>query len=97
MVLSRAIVRDLHGREAAASVLGYITMAWVLVPMFAPALGGLLFGLGGYGPAFERDPAAVLEDVLDGIVSIESAERQYGVVIRDGTVDAAATAATRGA
>ncbi len=42
MVLSRAIVRDLHGREAAASVLGYITMVWVMVPMFAPALGGLL-------------------------------------------------------
>jgi len=42
MVLSRAIVRDLHGREAAASVLGYLTMTWVLVPMFAPALGGFL-------------------------------------------------------
>ncbi len=42
MVLARAIVRDLHGREASASVLGYITMVWVLVPMFAPALGGLL-------------------------------------------------------
>lgn len=42
MVLGRAIVRDLHGREASASILGYITMAWVLVPMFAPALGGFL-------------------------------------------------------
>lgn len=42
MVLGRAIVRDLHGREASASVLGYITMTWVLVPMFAPALGGFL-------------------------------------------------------
>lgn len=42
MVLARAIVRDLHSREAAASVLGYITMAWVLVPMFAPALGGVM-------------------------------------------------------
>ena len=42
MVLARAIVRDLHGREASASVLGYITMTWVLVPMFAPALGGLI-------------------------------------------------------
>ena len=41
MVLARAIVRDLHGREASASVLGYITMTWVLVPMFAPALGGI--------------------------------------------------------
>ncbi|MEM8762066.1 MAG: hydantoinase B/oxoprolinase family protein, partial [Pseudomonadota bacterium] len=27
---------------------------------------------GGYGHAFDRDPAAVLEDVLDGIVSTES-------------------------
>jgi len=36
MVLARAIIRDLHGREASASVLGYITMTWVLVPMFAP-------------------------------------------------------------
>jgi len=42
MVLARAIIRDLHGREASASVLGYVTMVWVLVPMFAPALGGLL-------------------------------------------------------
>ncbi|MEM6489043.1 MAG: hypothetical protein AAF677_12390 [Pseudomonadota bacterium] len=50
---------------------------------------------GGYGPAFERPAEAVLEDVLDGIVSAESAERDYGVVIRDGAVDAAATAASR--
>ena len=51
---------------------------------------------GGYGPAFERNPAAVLEDVLDGIVSVASAAREYGVVIRDGAVDEAATAEARG-
>ena len=51
---------------------------------------------GGYGSAFERDPDAVLDDVLDGIVSVESAESDYGVVIRGGAVDAAATAAKRG-
>ncbi|MFK7945577.1 MAG: hydantoinase B/oxoprolinase family protein [Paracoccaceae bacterium] len=50
---------------------------------------------GGYGPARERDPQAVLEDVLDGIVSVESAASQYGVVIADGVVDAAATATLR--
>lgn len=50
---------------------------------------------GGYGPAFERPPEAVLEDVLDGIVSVESAEKLYGVVILDNAVDAAATAAKR--
>ncbi len=38
-------------------------------------------GGGGYGDAFERDPALVLEDVLDEKVSIEAARRDYGVVI----------------
>ncbi|MEO1491326.1 MAG: hydantoinase B/oxoprolinase family protein [Pseudomonadota bacterium] len=52
---------------------------------------------GGYGPASERDPQAVLDDVLDGIVSIESAASAYGVVIEGGAIDTAATAAKRGA
>ncbi|MGO1118976.1 multidrug effflux MFS transporter [Rhodovibrionaceae bacterium A322] len=42
LVLSRAIVRDLYERDKAASVIGYITMAWVLAPMLAPTIGGLL-------------------------------------------------------
>lgn len=42
MILSRAIVRDLFSREQSASVLGYITMAWVLAPMVAPIIGGTL-------------------------------------------------------
>jgi len=42
MILSRAIVRDLFSREQSASVLGYITMAWVLAPMISPLIGGLL-------------------------------------------------------
>ncbi len=42
LVLSRAMVRDLYERDKAASVIGYITMAWVLAPMLAPTLGGLL-------------------------------------------------------
>jgi DHA1 family bicyclomycin/chloramphenicol resistance-like MFS transporter len=52
MVLARAVVRDLHGREASASVLGYITMTWVLVPMFAPALGGLLDEIASWRTSF---------------------------------------------
>ncbi len=42
MVLSRAIIRDLHNERAAASVIGYITMAWALAPMVAPIVGGYL-------------------------------------------------------
>jgi N-methylhydantoinase B len=41
-------------------------------------------GGGGSGSPFERDPALVLEDVLDGKVSVEAARERYGVVIVDG-------------
>ena len=56
----------------------------------------LMPGGGGYGNAFERDPAMVLEDVENGFVSIEGAESDYGVIIRDGAIDMAATEARRG-
>jgi N-methylhydantoinase B len=54
-------------------------------------------GGGGFGDPLARDPAAVLEDVLDELVTPEGACHDYGVVI-DTTawqVDAAATAAER--
>lgn len=38
-------------------------------------------GGGGWGDPLERDPAAVLEDVLDEYVSIEAAGKHYGVII----------------
>jgi N-methylhydantoinase B len=41
----------------------------------------VMAGGGGYGNAFERDPTAVLDDVLDGNVSLEKARTEYGVVI----------------
>ena len=41
-VLARAIVRDLYEREKAASMLAYVTMAMVVVPMMAPGIGGYL-------------------------------------------------------
>lgn len=42
MVLSRAIVRDMVPANQAASMIGYVTMGMAVVPMVAPALGGLL-------------------------------------------------------
>jgi N-methylhydantoinase B len=38
-------------------------------------------GGGGYGSAFERDPALVLRDVRLGLVSLEAAETSYGVAL----------------
>jgi N-methylhydantoinase B len=53
---------------------------WVL-----PAGERLLFemgGGGGWGDPLDRDPSRVLNDVVGGYVSVASAERDYGVVIR---------------
>ena len=36
---------------------------------------------GGYGDPLERDPEAVLDDVVDGLISRESALRDYRVAI----------------
>jgi N-methylhydantoinase B len=38
-------------------------------------------GGGGFGAAFDREPALVLDDVLEGKVSAAAAEQRYGVVI----------------
>jgi N-methylhydantoinase B len=50
---------------------------------------------GGYGNPLARTPEAVLENVLDEIISADLARRQYGVVIANGEVDAVATKALR--
>jgi len=38
---------------------------------------------GGYGNPLERNPEKVLSDVLDGYISVEIANKDYGVVITD--------------
>jgi N-methylhydantoinase B len=54
-------------------------------------------GAGGYGDPLERDAARVLEDVLDGYISLAAAREQYGVIIDPATmtVDDAARARAR--
>ena len=52
-------------------------------------------GAGGYGNPLERDRTALMADIRDGKVSIESAREDYGVVVNPETltVDEAATEA----
>jgi N-methylhydantoinase B len=58
-------------------------------------------GGGGWGSPLDREPQAVLDDVLDEYVSVEGAERDYGVVLSGSLedltleVDEEATAARR--
>jgi N-methylhydantoinase B len=52
-------------------------------------------GGGGFGDPLERDPARVAADLAEGYVTPAAAERDYGVIWRDGAVDLAATHAKR--
>jgi N-methylhydantoinase B len=54
-------------------------------------------GGGGWGHPFDREPERVREDVRGGVVSLGSAERDYGVVLTgpDFEIDVAATARLR--
>lgn len=54
-------------------------------------------GGGGRGNPAKREPWRVARDVAGGYVSPEAAERDYGVILRDGEVDEAATEAARAA
>ena len=52
-------------------------------------------GGGGYGDPTQREPGRVLDDLLDGYISEAAASDIYGVVVRDGALDIAATEARR--
>jgi len=40
--LPRAMVRDVYGQEKSASMMGYMTVAMMVAPMFGPAIGGFV-------------------------------------------------------
>jgi N-methylhydantoinase B len=48
-------------------------------------------GGGGYGDPLDRRSEKVLADILNDAVSYEVAEKVYGVILKDGAVDTAAT------
>jgi N-methylhydantoinase B len=79
--------------DGQASELGKIDL---LRPPPRATLSVQTAGGGGFGDPFERDPAAVLTDVLDGLVSVEQARLAYGVAIVEDTLDADGTAELRG-
>lgn len=67
-----------------------------LVPAMTAAVIATAGG-GGWGHPFYRDAELVRQDVLDGYVTLESAARDYGVVLDPQTleIDAAATESLR--
>jgi Bcr/CflA subfamily drug resistance transporter len=51
-VLSNAVVRDTVPAKEAASLMGYLAMAWALAPMLGPMFGGVLDELFGWRASF---------------------------------------------
>jgi N-methylhydantoinase B len=84
-----------NGRRVESSPLPGKVSAFPLAPgdiLLMESSGG-----GGFGDPLERDPAQVAIDIGEGYVTPAAAEAIYGVVLRGGTPDAAATAARRAA
>ncbi|MFK8081908.1 MAG: hydantoinase B/oxoprolinase family protein [Granulosicoccus sp.] len=81
-------------RQEYAKFSGLRTEKGDVVSYFSPSGGG-------YGNPLERDPEKVLDDVLDGLITVDHAMDDYGVVLKavdDGygwQIDAAATASAR--
>ncbi len=51
-VLSRVIIRDTEAAQKAASLMGYLSVAWAIAPMLAPMLGGAFDQLFGWRANF---------------------------------------------
>ena len=73
------VTRDLPSKGAFGAPAGSI------IDMITP-------GSGGFGPVAEREPGAIGRDLLDGYVSVESAERDYQIVDPETLRRAAASA-----
>jgi N-methylhydantoinase B len=67
---------------------------WVEDGEFLVSVAG---GGGGYGDPRTRDPQRVLDDVREGLVTPERAERVYGVALTPDGIDQARTQALRAA
>lgn len=76
MVLSRAVVRDLHEPDEAARQLGIMGMAMALAPLLGPMLGGVLDQLFGWRANF-------VAYAVMGAVMLTIAWRDWGETLRE--------------
>jgi N-methylhydantoinase B len=97
-------VHSTHNRNLAPKMAGNLDelegskqdISWGVFPLMnQDVLYVASNGGGGYLDPLKRDPEAVLADVSDCVVSREAAKEVYGTVLRDTSVDLAATAELR--
>jgi DHA1 family bicyclomycin/chloramphenicol resistance-like MFS transporter len=77
-VIARAVIRDLHGRDASASKLGYVTMAMVIVPMLSPLAGGWLSQHFGHTSIFVFSAAIGVAALVFAVVDLSETRRPSG-------------------
>jgi DHA1 family bicyclomycin/chloramphenicol resistance-like MFS transporter len=70
VVVGRAIVRDLFERDRAASVLGWVTMSVVAIPMFGPLIGGLIETWWGWRAIFLFIGATTLATLVWAVLAL---------------------------
>lgn len=75
------VMRHADGREVVLGKCARYRLAKGEVARLITGTGG------GWGPPLERPAAAVVEDVRDGYVTLEQAERDYGVVLDPETLE----------
>ena len=98
--MSLGVFGGLPGCTVATTLTGLdgiaVTNQWGTFDLAEGAVQRIRFGgSGGYGDPLERDPGLVLNDVAQGLVSLEAAEAVYGVVVQ-GTPAIADTPAALG-
>ncbi len=77
--VSKVEIRNIHSGKVSyqpAKFSGLRTEEGDVVTYFSPAGGG-------YGNPLERDPNKVLDDVLDGFITVDHARDDYGVVLME--------------
>jgi N-methylhydantoinase B len=72
------------------------SISWGVFPLMGnDALYVRWNGGGGVGDALDRDPASVLVDVVNQVISLDAAREIFGVVMNGENIDASATDALR--
>jgi MFS transporter, DHA1 family, multidrug resistance protein len=74
--LTRAIARDVGDRDQAASLIGYVTMAMVVVPMLAPLAGGKIEELFGWRAIFGAMALVGLISTIASLLKLPETRRQ---------------------
>ncbi len=76
--LTRAIARDMAGKDEAASIIGYVTMAMVVAPMLSPLVGGFIDKTYGWRAIFILMTLAGLGAALGAFRSLPETLRRSG-------------------